>query len=405
MKKLMSILLALTLLLCTACGAADDGGKDTAANIYTEITGLDKDETVMTVGEIKIPADLFFYWINTIARDAEMFYQQYSMYYAQYLVFLNTDGSLNWNVAYSQDMKIGDVIRLQAMEKLAYFVIAESMAKTNGIELTEEQRAEINSTIDQNLEAYKNNLIQKDSANEQLSDEEIEQKYFYTLGVGRETVERMMGVTYLSEALVDLMLTEGSALYVSDEAYDDFAFYADHILIATMDLETGKALSNAEIAEKTALAEEILARLQESDDLETLFAKLADFHSEDTGRAAYPTGYIFTEGKMVAEFENAVKALKPGELSGLVKSTYGYHIILRRDLAEGLKAYPEEKAALAEGYLTTLINSIIANSSVSTSDALNEIDLSKVYSEYMIRIGQRNTEKDNANSDIVVSDK
>lgn len=399
MKKLLSILLALTMLLCTACTGANDDAA--ASNLYTDITGIAHDETVMTVGEIEIPADLYFYWVNAIAQDAEQIYQQYSMYYSQYLVFLNADGTLNWNVAYSQDMKMGDVIRLQAMEKLAYFVITESMAKTNGIELTAEQRTEINDTIEKNLKAYAENLIKKDSSNEELTDEEIEAKYFYNLGIDRSMVERLIGITYLSDALVELMLTEGSSLYVSDEAYNDFAYYADHILIATMNLETGAALSNSEIEEKTALAEEILARLQESDDMETLFANLADFHSEDTGRAAYPTGYIFTEGTMVSEFENAVKELEVGELSGLVKSTYGYHIILRRDLAEGLKAYPEEKAALAEAYLTALVNSIIANSSVSTTDALKDIDLSQVYSEYMIRTGQRVT----ASSDLEVSDK
>ena len=400
MKKIFSILLALTMLLCTACGGTD--AKEKNSNIYTEITGIAHDETVMTVGEIEIPADLYFYWVNTIARDAEAIYRQYSVYYPQYATLLNTDGSLNWDASYSQTMTLGDVVRLQAMEKLAYFVITESMAKTNGIELTEANRAEISETVDKNLTAYKENLIEKDAANAELSDEEIEAKYFYNLGVDRAAVERMMGITFLSNAIIEQMMTEGSSLYVADEAYDDFAFYADHILIATVNLETGKSLTTEEVQAKLELAESILVRLQESDDMEALFANLADFHSEDTGRAAYPTGYIFTEGTMVAEFEEAVKALKPGELSGLVKSTYGYHIILRRDLQEGLKAYPEEKKALTETYLTTLVNTIIANSNVSTGDALTDVDLSEVYSEYMVRTGQRETAK---SSTPTVSDK
>ena len=393
MKKIFSILLALTMLLCTACGGTDSGKEETAANIYTDITGIANDTTVMTVGEIEISADLFFYWVNTIARDAELTFRQYSMYYPQYATLLNTDGSLNWKATYSQTMTLGDVVRLQAMEKLAYFVIAESMAKTNGVELSDEDRAAINKTIDENLAAYKENLISEDSANAELSDEEIEAKYFYNLGIDRTQVERMMSLTYLNEDIIDLMMTEGSSLYVEDKAYDDLAFYADHILIATVDLTTGMSLTADEVQKKLELAESILASLQASDDMETLFASLADFHSEDTGRTAYPTGYIFTEGTMVTEFEDAVKSLQPGELSGLVKSTYGYHIILRRDLQEGLKAYPAEKKALTETYLTTLINTIIANSNVATGDALTDIDLSEVYTEYMVRTGQRETAK------------
>ena len=390
MKKLMSVLLALTMLLCTACGSknTDSDADATTPNIYTDITGIAADTTVMTVGKLEISADLFFYWVNTIAKDAEQIYQQYAMYYGVYGSMLNADGTLNWDAPYTQTMTVGDVIRAQAMEKLAFFVITESFAESNGITLTDEDREKINATIDQNLVTYRENLIQKDSAFADLTDEALEEKYFYNLGVDRDTVVRMMGVTYLRDAIVEQMLTEGSSMYITDEAYEDFAFYADHILIATVDLSTQRDLPADQIAEKKALAEEILAVLQASNDLETMFDDLADLHSEDTGRKAYPTGYVFTSGEMVAEFENAVKALKPGELSGLVKSQFGYHIILRRDLAEGLNAYPNEKAAMAEVYMTETINAIIANSSVSTSDALVGIDLDDVYRAYMDRIGQ-----------------
>lgn len=52
-------------------------------------------------------------------------------------------------------------------------------------------------------------------------------------------------------------------------------------------------------------------------------------NSEDTGLAANPDGYAFTTGEMVQEFEDATRALEPGQISGLVESSYGYHIILR----------------------------------------------------------------------------
>lgn len=52
-------------------------------------------------------------------------------------------------------------------------------------------------------------------------------------------------------------------------------------------------------------------------------------YSEDTGLSNNPNGYTFTEGQMVTEFYDGAKALAEDEVSELVKSSYGYHIIKR----------------------------------------------------------------------------
>jgi len=80
--------------------------------------------------------------------------------------------------------------------------------------------------------------------------------------------------------------------------------------------------------EARAKAEDILQRIKKGEN----FAALALKYSEDPGSAKMggELGY-FPTGKMVPEFENAAFSLKPGEVSDVIKTSYGYHIIKVED--------------------------------------------------------------------------
>lgn len=91
-------------------------------------------------------------------------------------------------------------------------------------------------------------------------------------------------------------------------------------------------------------AEELLQKLKNGED----FAKLAEKNSEDPGSAAKggDLGY-FKQGDMVKPFEEAAFALKPGELSALVRTPYGFHIIRVEDVKEAhTKTFEEVKGIL-----------------------------------------------------------
>ena len=61
------------------------------------------------------------------------------------------------------------------------------------------------------------------------------------------------------------------------------------------------------------------------------FAELAKAHSN--GPSAPQGGLLgsFTRGQMVPEFDKAVFALKPGEVSGIVETPFGFHLIKRHE--------------------------------------------------------------------------
>lgn len=71
-------------------------------------------------------------------------------------------------------------------------------------------------------------------------------------------------------------------------------------------------------------AEDLLAQIKAGAD----FAKLAKENSQDPGSAANGGDLgFFGKGKMVPEFEKVAFEIKVGEVSGVVKTVYGFHII------------------------------------------------------------------------------
>jgi len=76
-------------------------------------------------------------------------------------------------------------------------------------------------------------------------------------------------------------------------------------------------------ADDKATAEKVLAELKAGGD----FAALAKKYSQDPGSAANGGDLGWPTTPYVAEFEAALAKLKPGQMSQLVKTTYGWHII------------------------------------------------------------------------------
>jgi hypothetical protein len=115
-----------------------------------------------------------------------------------------------------------------------------------------------------------------------------------------------------------------------DSAYNaDQARAVQHILI-TADSNAPKAVHDS--ARKKI--EGILAQLKGG----ASFSKLAFEQTQDPGSKA-DSGYYPPQphGKYVPSFEKALWSLKPGEMSGIVTTPYGYHILRRPTAAESAR--------------------------------------------------------------------
>lgn len=117
---------------------------------------------------------------------------------------------------------------------------------------------------------------------------------------------------------------------------------ASHILISV-----AKDAPADERQQARAKAEELLVQARKAPES---FAQLAKKHSQDPGSA--PNGGdldYFGRGAMVKPFEDAAFALKKGEISGVVESDFGFHIIRVTDIkAPKQKSFAELRASLEE---------------------------------------------------------
>ena len=99
---------------------------------------------------------------------------------------------------------------------------------------------------------------------------------------------------------------------------------AAHILLSTRDAATGQEVSEETKKERRQQIDKILERAKKGEE----FAALAREYSEDPGSKNAGGEYTFARGQFHnPEFESAAFALKTNEISGVITTAFGYHIL------------------------------------------------------------------------------
>lgn len=116
--------------------------------------------------------------------------------------------------------------------------------------------------------------------------------------------------------------------------------HARHILLMTMDPTTHQPLPDDQVKAKRKQIDDILKRIRAGED----FAKLAAQYSEDPGSkdkgGELPS---FGKGEMVPEFEAAAFSLTNNQVSDVITTAYGYHIIKLLDKTPAKKIAVTDK--------------------------------------------------------------
>ena len=224
---------------------------------YLAAAGLAGDTVVATAGEAEITADSLLYWLTYGIDGSAQYYSMFGM------------GEMPWDTEVD-GKTLEDALMDSALQTAALYALLPGLAEQEG--------AAASPDVDQRA------AMAKDSGGEEMLDHAL-----WGSALTRDLFKQMMRVNDMNGQLQDKLYGEGTAGYPSDAqvlsyAQDEKGVYrAKHILLKTVDTDkpitdengnpTGKyeALDDAVVAEKKALAEDLLSQLQAAEDKEALF--------------------------------------------------------------------------------------------------------------------------------------
>lgn len=278
-----------------------------------------------------------------------------------------------------------------ALSVLIEMMDKEILDKEYGKDYSEDESTQIESQISTWLETFgsEETLLQQTSSYFGVSTMEDLRSYLSLQYRRNKAVE-----DYTKGIVTDKEIQK----YYDDEIFGDIK--ASHILIepeVTDDMTTAEKTAAEEEALKKA--KEVITKLKNGESFEDLAKEYSsdDSNKENGGDLGY-----FSYGTMEDSFEEATLKLKNGEYTKEpVKTSYGYHIILRVDQ----KDKPELKSVKSD-IVDTLVQEKLSNDSTLQITALDELR-----KEYKMDIQDKNLKSqyetyiENALSEAAESDK
>ncbi len=219
-------------------------------------------------------------------------------------------------------------LKSQVIEQLIRNVLLTQEARKRGLKAPRAQ-------LKQRFEEQYNSILANAGLTERQAEEILNQQGL-SLAQFKAELRRQIELEILEGKLKEDVVGE---LSPTDEELKDYfkqneskyskpeRVRARHILI-----KVAQDAPEAEVAEARKKIEEIKKQLDAGGD----FAELAKKYSQDEGSAQLGGDLGFFErGRMVKEFEEAAFALKPGEMSDIIRSPFGFHIIKLEEREEG----------------------------------------------------------------------
>ena len=354
----------------TGCAAGEPTPTPAADDIAYQATGIPRDTVLFRVNGRDVVADQYLYWLLT------------SISTAKNMGYLADDEAWEEEI---DGTPTADYLKQSALETSKLYAVVAAQAEAEGVTVTEEQREEAESTLDQTgamYEAYYGLTTQ-----EWLDQQCISREGYLTLN---DAYYQVSGLQAKYEESGEFTPTDED---IQAMVEDEGIYNCKHILLAFPQNEDGSAATeeqkaatkeeaNALYAEITAAADPIAAFD------ESMNERSDDGRDETTGELYKPEGYTFLSsgalldgtGSLMTEFVSAGAALEVGEISQPVETSYGYHILLRQDGDN-----EETRAAYSDYKMNLKLEQWGEEAKVETTKAYDDLD-PKAFYDFMMNM-------------------
>lgn len=247
-------------------------------------------------------------------------------------------------------------------------------------------------------------LIKLEDVLKTIKPTETELKSFFTINQARyqNAIPEKRALKYFvlndkdAESKITVDPAEVQNYYASH--HDDFSLparvRARHILIGLPQPGPDGKVDPKAVDEAKAKAQDVLKQVKAGGD----FAALANKYSTDPGNEDLQThakkgGELgwFTKGQMVPEFDAKSFSLNKGEISDLVQTSYGFHIIQVEDKEDArMKPLAEVKADIEKAIKQDKVNSLLNRNSTDAADIAQKQGLEKAAAKYGAQVLQSN---------------
>ncbi len=230
--------------------------------------------------------------------------------------------------------------KVQATQEVINTKVMEKLAEDYGV------------TVDENKVNEKLEEIKAQFGGEEVFNQIIQQDGMSVDDL-KENIRKNLLMAGLNDKLVEKYQPTDEEIekQINDNKKKYTEYNASHILIKNTD-ETGQKLKGEELKAKKEEAEAILKEIKDGGDFEAIAKEKSEDGSKENGGNL---GNFYAE-KMVKPFAKALEKLEVGQVSDIVETEFGYHIIKLNSKEEDPAKFDEDyKKEITEEIKTTTI--------------------------------------------------